>query len=64
MTIPILTNEVDEQLMRETLGRCYSQDPKGFRVSAEHYRYLAEQIVSLRIHIRRTGDTEVKHGDV
>jgi len=59
--VSILTNEVDEQLMRETLGRCYSKDPGGFRVSAEHYRYLAEQIISLRVEAKRTREPEGKH---
>ena len=50
----ILTSEIDEKLMRDNLFKCYAAQPGlAFRVSKEHYRYLAEQIVSLRVHIKR-----------
>ena len=49
----LIKSESDEALMRHTLFQCYSEGSKAFRVSKEHYRYLAEQIVSLREHIRR-----------
>lgn len=57
-TIPLILSDVDEKLMRSTLGQCYSTYSRGFHVSAEHYRYLAEQIVSLREHIKRMGVKE------
>ena len=44
----LLESEVDEALMRENLLKCYGSAFHGFRVSTDHYRYLAEQIVSLR----------------
>ena len=50
---PLLTSEPDEALMRETLAKCYGTKTIGFRVSAEHYRYLAEQVVALREAQRR-----------
>lgn len=50
---PLITSELDEALMRKTLLKCYSVDARGFRVSTEHYRYLAEQIIALREAQRR-----------
>jgi hypothetical protein len=50
---PLLTSEPDETLMRKTLLKCYGSKTHGFRVSAEHYRYLAEQIIALREAQRR-----------
>lgn len=52
-TIPLITSESDEKLMRANLLKCYSDRSLGFHVSLEHYRYLAEHIVALREHIRR-----------
>ena len=49
----ILTSDIDEALMRSTLLRCYGARHHGFHVSVEHYRYLAEQIIALRVHIKR-----------
>ncbi len=49
----IITSEADEALMRNTLLKCYSEGPLTFRVSKEHYLYLAEQIISLREGSRR-----------
>ncbi len=51
---PLIESDLDEKLMRKTLLNCYGTTPKAFRVSSEHYRYLAEQIVSLREHIKRS----------
>jgi hypothetical protein len=48
----ILRSDIDEQLMKSTLLKCYGST-QAFRVSSEHYRYLAEQVVSLREHIKR-----------
>ena len=50
----ILTSGIDEKLMRETLLECYGTKAFAFRVSKEHYRYLAEQVISLREHVRRS----------
>jgi hypothetical protein len=50
---PLIQSEVDERLMLDTLSKCYSAGPLAYRVSAEHYRYLAEQIVALREHVKR-----------
>ena len=47
------TSEEDETLMRATLLKCYSEGPYAFRVSKEHYLYLAEQIIALREGSRR-----------
>ena len=49
----ILTSDIDEALMRSTLLRCYGARHHGFHMSVEHYRYLAEQIIALRVHIKR-----------
>lgn len=49
----IMTSEVDEDLMLDNMQHCYGGDTLGFRVSVEHYRYLVEQIVSLRQHVKR-----------
>ena len=51
--IPILTSEVDERLIMNNIGHCYGGPTLGFRVSVEHYRYLTEQIISLRQWIMR-----------
>lgn len=55
----LLTSEIDEKLMLSNLLKCYGTRPLGFRVSKEHYRYLGEQIVSLRQHLKRMA----KHGE-
>jgi hypothetical protein len=52
--IPLSVLLDDEKLMRTNLQKCYSSDTLAFRVSAEHYRYLAEQVISLRTHIKRS----------
>lgn len=49
----IITSEHDENLMRQNLLQCYGQKTLAVRVSKEHYRYLVEQIVSLREHFKR-----------
>jgi hypothetical protein len=49
----ILTSEVDEDLMLTNMQHCYGGDTRALRVSVEHYRYLVEQIVSLRQHVKR-----------
>jgi hypothetical protein len=49
----LLTSEDDEVLMRSTLLKCYGERPLAFRVSKEHYLYLAQQIIALREDIRR-----------
>ena len=49
----ILTSADDERLMLNNVGRCYSDKTLALRVSVEHYRYLVEQVVSLRQHIKR-----------
>ena len=54
MPVEIIQSASDEKLMRTTLLKCYGSKALAFRVSSEHYRYLAEQIVSLREHIKRT----------
>ncbi len=51
---PIAESEIDESLMRGTLLKCYGTKTQAFRVSREHYRYLAEQIVALREHLKRS----------
>lgn len=56
MDIPLLTSDIDEKLMRNTVAKCYGTYSRGFHVSAEHYRYLVEQIVSLRQFIQRLGE--------
>jgi hypothetical protein len=53
MSQNLMTSETDESLMRNTLLKCYSEGAHAFRVSKEHYRYLAEQIISLREDSRR-----------
>ena len=53
MDIPLLTSDVDEKLMRGTVAKCYGAYSRGFHVSAEHYRYLVEQIISLRQFVKR-----------
>jgi hypothetical protein len=50
----ILQNEVDEALMRKTVSQCYGTRVTGFHVSTEHYRYLVEQIISLRQQWKRS----------
>ena len=50
----LVRSDLDERLMKSTLLKCYDANALGFQVSAEHYRYLAEQIVSLREHIKRS----------
>jgi hypothetical protein len=54
MTESIITSEIEETIMRAKLLKCYGTRLPYFRVSREHYRYLAEQIVALREHLRRT----------
>jgi hypothetical protein len=49
----LITSDVDEALMRANLLQCYGTRVLGFRVSTEHYRYLAEQVVALREMLRR-----------
>jgi hypothetical protein len=49
----LIQSPLDEELMKRTLLKCYGSKVIGIRVSTEHYRYLAEQIVSLRVHIKR-----------
>ena len=49
----LLTSEVDEKLMRGNLLKCYGAKKLAFRVSKEHYKYLAEQVVALREALRR-----------
>ena len=49
----LLTSETDERLLRANLLECYGTKTLAFRVSKEHYRYLAEQIIALREHLRR-----------
>lgn len=44
----ILKSQDDESLMKANLLKCYGTQVQGFRVSTEHYRYLAEQVISLR----------------
>jgi hypothetical protein len=51
--IPIAISEDDETLMRDTLAMCHDGRYRGFHITAEHYRYLAEQIIALRAHIKR-----------
>jgi hypothetical protein len=53
MESPLIMSETDEQLMRKNLLKCYGTKTLGFRVSTEHYRYIAEQVVALREHLRR-----------
>lgn len=50
----VLRRDVDEALMKENLIKCYGTRVTGFHVSAEHYRYLAEQIISLRVKLERS----------
>lgn len=53
--IPLITSETDEALMKSTLLKCYGTESLGFRVSAEHYRYIAEQVIALRaLHKRKS----------
>ena len=44
----LIQSALDEALMKSSLLLCYGDKVTGLRVSTEHYRYLAEQIVSLR----------------
>lgn len=46
--LEIITSEVDENLMMNNVGKCYGSKKLALRISVEHYRYLVEQIVSLR----------------
>lgn len=63
MSDPLLRNENDEELMRRTLLKCYgTKPPFAFRTSKEHYRYMAEQIIALREHIRRNPSPAVREG--
>ena len=62
--IPLVTSDDDEALMRTTLQKCYGTKMQGFRVSAEHYRYLAEQIVALREHIKRMPQHEAQPSEI
>jgi hypothetical protein len=49
----IFRSELDEKLMHENLLKCYGASPTGFHVSTDHYRYLAEQVISLREEAKR-----------
>ena len=52
--MPLILSPLDERLMMDILQKTYSADcPHAFRVSAEHYRYIAEQVTALRVHIKR-----------
>lgn len=50
---PIAVSALDEVLMKKSVLQCYSDKVKGLRVSTEHYRYLAEQVIALREHMKR-----------
>lgn len=54
---PLIISDIDEELMRNTLLVCYGTNTLGFRVSSEHYRYLAEQVVALREAWKRRATT-------
>jgi hypothetical protein len=50
----IITSEDDEKLLRANLLKCYTKTlALAFRISKEHYRYLAEQIIALRKSAKR-----------
>jgi hypothetical protein len=49
----LITSDIDEQLIRTNLNKCYGTQVLAFHVSKEHYRYLAEQVISLREHLKR-----------
>jgi hypothetical protein len=49
----LLISDVDEKLLMSTLLSCYSTKPFTFRVSKEHYKYLAEHVVAQRVAHRR-----------
>jgi hypothetical protein len=50
----IMQSETDEKLMLSTMLDCYgTKRPLALRVSTEHYRYLVEQIISLRQSAKR-----------
>jgi hypothetical protein len=62
--IPFIVLDDDEKLMQANLQKCFSTDTLALRVSVEHYRYLAEQVISLRTHIKRAASTieQTNHG--
>lgn len=49
----LITSEDEETLMRHNLAKTYGTKVLGFRVSVEHYRYLAEQVIALRVMRKR-----------
>ena len=63
MENPLIPSDVDETVMRRNLLKCYGTKKLAFRVSKEHYRYLAEQVVSLRAHLKRIPEQSGNAGD-
>lgn len=56
----ILMCAAEELLWHGNIGKCYGSKTLKLGISVEHYRYLVEQIVSLRMFIAESKRNEDK----